>query len=286
MGFGFGRGDPRTERLGPLARGAGQGRAQRGDGRDGIPATACAAARRPVRGRPALSARHRAARRAWCGPTGRWRSACTAHRANSARRGSWPWRSRSCRWRGHAGSAICRPGAAPIDEFEIEARIVDDERPRRRGIRGILHHLGEFRLVGEEFVGQAVDARGLRRHLPLGIEDRREKCGRSADDRTARRSRSRRSGGLPPARSPSFPYQHHLAHQPDCPCLRRSRSVATMLFTCANACARPWSVTPRNALLHAFLHPASGANADRRISPPSCPAASQPRARAGYGKPR
>ena len=57
-----------------------------------------------------------------------------------------------------------------IEEFQIEARIVDDQRRLAEEFQKRVRDLGEARLVGEKRAGDAVHAFGFRRHVAFGIE--------------------------------------------------------------------------------------------------------------------
>ena len=57
-----------------------------------------------------------------------------------------------------------------IDEFHVEAGIVDHQRRVADKFQELLRHLGEERLVGEKFGGEAVHALGFDRHVAFGIE--------------------------------------------------------------------------------------------------------------------
>ena len=48
-----------------------------------------------------------------------------------------------------------------IDEFDVEAGIVDHERRIAEEFQELVRDVGEQRLVGEKFVGQAVHALGF-----------------------------------------------------------------------------------------------------------------------------
>ena len=57
-----------------------------------------------------------------------------------------------------------------IEELHVETGIVGDERRLAEKAQHLVGDLGEARLVGEERIGEAMDAKRLLGHLPLGIE--------------------------------------------------------------------------------------------------------------------
>ena len=57
-----------------------------------------------------------------------------------------------------------------VDEAHVERRIVDDQRRIPDEIHEIVGEVGEEGLVGQKFLGQAVDVEGLRRHVALWID--------------------------------------------------------------------------------------------------------------------
>jgi len=73
----------------------------------------------------------------------------------------------------HAAHRHARPAAAfqlVIEEAEVEAGIVRDQRRIFDELEQLLGLLGKQRLVGQESVGEAVHHLGLERHFPFRVE--------------------------------------------------------------------------------------------------------------------
>ncbi len=122
----------------------------------------------------------------------RCRSACTIRRANSARREFWPWRFRWCRWRGHRQSAGRDDRAnSALRNFRSKPALWITSGASPRNSRSSSTTCGEQRLVGQEFVGDAVNALRLHRDIAFGIEIALIGSARWADDRSIPRSRFR-----------------------------------------------------------------------------------------------
>ena len=61
-------------------------------------------------------------------------------------------------------------GKLGIDEFDVEAGIVDHQRRVAQKFQEFLRHMGEQRLVGQKFRRQAVHPLGLDGDVALGVQ--------------------------------------------------------------------------------------------------------------------
>ena len=61
-------------------------------------------------------------------------------------------------------------GQFRIDEFDVEAGIVNHQRRIADKGEKLFHHRGEERLVAEKFVAEAMHPLGFDRHIAFGIE--------------------------------------------------------------------------------------------------------------------
>jgi hypothetical protein len=57
-----------------------------------------------------------------------------------------------------------------VEEADVERGVVDDHLGAGQKAQQVVGHLGELGLVGQKFIGQAVDAGGLLAALALGVE--------------------------------------------------------------------------------------------------------------------
>ena len=57
-----------------------------------------------------------------------------------------------------------------VDEADIERGVVNYQRRIGDEFEKVLHHLGEQRLVGEEFAGKSVHRERFRRHVAFGVD--------------------------------------------------------------------------------------------------------------------
>ena len=181
-----------------------------------------AAARRPVPDRSARSVRHPAARHAWCAPTGRWRSACTVRPANSARPGILRLAISIVSMARASGMGV-RPTrcSSALMNFMSKLALWMTSGASPRNSRNSSTTWANSGLSARNSSVRPCTRWDSIGTVAFGVQIELLACGRSGNDPSARRSRSRRCGGHRPARTRSFRYRRR-SHAFDC-CFPRPR---------------------------------------------------------------